>query len=181
MEYYTTREAMAVLDVTKVGLLYMIKKFSIRTKRIEHWNRLMVSRTDVDKLKDRPRRRRRSPTAVTVTRKTKQGYYERYHPTHLHANTSGYVPEHKLVMEAELGRALKPDEVVHHIDGDRTNNHPNNLRVYENQNEHIRLGHSLDAFWRKWCSRFVMKGTTKGLEKQFITELRSQVSGLLTD
>lgn len=36
---------------------------------------------------------------------------------------------HVVTMEERLGRRLKPDEVVHHIDGDKSNNHDSNLAL----------------------------------------------------
>jgi hypothetical protein len=36
---------------------------------------------------------------------------------------------HVVLMERRIGRRLLSDEVVHHIDGDRANNHPNNLAL----------------------------------------------------
>lgn len=48
-----------------------------------------------------------------------------------------YRPEHHLVMEAKLGRPLLKTEVVHHIDGDRLNNAPENLRLYQSNGEHL--------------------------------------------
>ena len=38
-------------------------------------------------------------------------------------------PAHRVIAEEQLGRPLAPDEVVHHIDGDKTNNAPENLQV----------------------------------------------------
>ncbi len=36
---------------------------------------------------------------------------------------------HRLVVERVLGHRLRPGQHVHHVDGDRTNNCPDNLRV----------------------------------------------------
>lgn len=52
---------------------------------------------------------------------------------------SRYIPEHRLVMERHLGRPLNPDEVVHHINHDKTDNRIENLQVMsraEHINEH---------------------------------------------
>lgn len=47
------------------------------------------------------------------------------------------VDEHRYIMEQHLGRKLKKDEVVHHIDGDKSNNNIYNLEVLM-RNEHSR-------------------------------------------
>ena len=57
-------------------------------------------------------------------------------PSHPGADANGYVREHRLVMEEKLGRYLRPEEVVHHIDGDPANNAPENLRLFPNQTAH---------------------------------------------
>jgi hypothetical protein len=58
-------------------------------------------------------------------------------PGHPHATKAGYVREHRLVMEQELGRYLEPAEVVDHIDGNRGNNDPANLRLFANNRDHL--------------------------------------------
>lgn len=55
------------------------------------------------------------------------------------ANKQGYVREHRLVMEQKIGRRLKPGEVVHHIDGNRSNNDPDNLELFASNGEHLRV------------------------------------------
>lgn len=45
--------------------------------------------------------------------------------------------EHRVRMEAHLGRSLRDDEVVHHRDGDKSNNEPSNPQVMS-QSEHAR-------------------------------------------
>lgn len=47
--------------------------------------------------------------------------------------------EHYLVMEQALGRPLKRTEVIHHIDGDKTNNKMENLKLCSGQSEHARI------------------------------------------
>lgn len=54
--------------------------------------------------------------------------------------------EHRVIAEQKIGRSLLPGEIVHHIDGNRFNNDPENLVVIT-QSAHAR-GHSLER-WRK--------------------------------
>ena len=46
------------------------------------------------------------------------------------------VHEHRVVAERILGRKLKSGEVVHHIDGNKRNNNPENLHIFSSQKEH---------------------------------------------
>jgi len=67
------------------------------------------------------------------------GYVYLYTPQHPIAHKNKY-PEHRLVMEAEIGRYLKSSEIIHHINGDKKDNRVSNL-VITNRSEHA-SGHS---------------------------------------
>lgn len=65
-----------------------------------------------------------------------RGYVLIWKPEHPQSNSKGYVKEHRLVMEKKLGRFLKENEVVHHIDFNKKNNLVNNLMLFKSQSEH---------------------------------------------
>lgn len=58
------------------------------------------------------------------------GYLMVRMPDHPRARTQGYVFEHILVMEARLGRMLFVDESVHHKNGIRDDNSPEDLELW---------------------------------------------------
>lgn len=96
-----------------------------------------------------------------------KGYIYIYCPDHPNCTKQRYVSEHRLVMEEKLGRYLLPTEVVHHKDGDRQNNDPNNLEVFQTNGEHLkheltgkipnispegrkRISEANQERWRRW-------------------------------
>lgn len=56
---------------------------------------------------------------------------------------------HRVVAEIKLGRPLRPGEIVHHIDGDKRNNDPDNIRVYASQADHARYHAKMQAFFAR--------------------------------
>ena len=58
------------------------------------------------------------------------GYVQILCPGHPAAYNGRYVPEHRLVIEAKLGRYLFPNETIHHRNGVRDDNRPENLEVW---------------------------------------------------
>lgn len=76
----------------------------------------------------------------------KTGYIYIYAPDNPNATKSGYVFEHRLVMEEKIGRHLDSSEIVHHIDGNKSNNHPDNLELKTNGrhiSEHFKASHEV--------------------------------------
>jgi len=59
-----------------------------------------------------------------------QGYVLIKKPEHHLADADGYVPEHRLVWEETHNQLLPEDWVVHHVNGIKSDNRPDNLVAY---------------------------------------------------
>ena len=87
--------------------------------------------------------------------KHSKGYWLIYRPTHPHASGSGYIPEHRLIIENILGEYPNPLTTdVHHKDANVKNNNINNLQLVTKK-EHRRFHAGwqiIDGEWWKTCT-----------------------------
>lgn len=64
---------------------------------------------------------------------------------HPNATTTGWVLEHRLIMEEKIGRYLKKEELVHHINMIKSDNRIENLYICSGASEHKSAHASLNS------------------------------------
>ena len=64
-------------------------------------------------------------------RKTSKGYVTLYRPGEEGTDKNGMIMEHRYLMAQHIGRPIAPDEAVHHINGVKTDNRIENLRLMD--------------------------------------------------
>lgn len=74
--------------------------------------------------------------------KTTDNYVKVRALNHPFADSAGNVMQHRLVVEAALGRYLQPEETVHHKNGIKNDNRLENLELLESRYAHV-LEHSI--------------------------------------
>lgn len=74
------------------------------------------------------------------------GYLEIYIPEHPFANKLKLIAEHRLIVEKKIGRYLKPEEIVHHIDENKLNNKIENLMLFKSNQKHTKFHTKIKQF-----------------------------------
>jgi hypothetical protein len=74
-----------------------------------------------------------------IKMKDKSGYIKVQYPKHPFADEKGYIWEHRLVVEKRVGRILRKEEVIHHINTNKEDNSLKNLMLFPTQKEHMKF------------------------------------------
>jgi hypothetical protein len=92
-----------------------------------------------------------------------RGYRYVVFKDHPHATARGIVLEHRLVMEKHLGRYLKTEEVVHHINGNRLDNRIENLELVSSKSAHRSLHESEKVYYLDGFKDYIIKRYSEGV------------------
>lgn len=76
-----------------------------------------------------------TPIATEKSHRTRtvEGYVKVYDPSHPNAQKRGWILEHVKVMSEILGRPLDGKETVHHVNGVKDDNRPENLQLWSSR------------------------------------------------
>lgn len=153
----TIREVANILGISTGSVYNYLHKFGIKTREpnkgfLGHTHsktaREKISKAHKGKAVSDKTKKKISEahkiSGIGHKKKRSDGYIAVYYPDHPKSNKAGYIMEHDLIMERMIGRHLKDDEVVHHVNGIKDDNRMENLilmKFKEHSGHHMKKRH----------------------------------------
>lgn len=150
---YSIQDISIILDMS-VGKIYkFFKLYNIPTRKsLSQKAKKQISKSNKghipynkgknlsEETKQKMSKKRKEKYSVGIGHKKqrKDGYIAIYFPEHPMSSKNGYIMEHDLIMECNIGRWLREDEVVHHKNHIKNDNRIENLQLMTFK-EHARL------------------------------------------
>lgn len=154
-QYYIT-EKMTISEISKIlnmaqGKIYnFLKKYDIPTrnhretgmtgKHLTEEHKKIISMTHKGKKwsEETLEKQKIAQNKGIGRKELHNGYVRIYFPSHPKSDKRGWILEHDLIMECNIGRWLDKDEVVHHKNGIKDDNRLENLELMK-RSEHMKL------------------------------------------
>lgn len=106
-------------------------KFAARREKHVETRKCAHCGTEFEKTRYKPQRYCSEPCRKRGEARAKDGAWRRTPQGYIVSSIRGRtVMQHRVVMEQKLGRELRPYENVHHINGKRDDNRPENLELW---------------------------------------------------
>jgi transcriptional regulator with XRE-family HTH domain len=137
------------------------------------YDKQFCSRACANQSKSQNQMGENAPNYLGGRHTTVKGYVRILMPDHPQADNSGYILEHRYVMQQHLGRLLHKSETVHHKNGNRQDNRIENLELRQGSHGHGATHKHCDT-----CTCFEReRNQVEQLQKR-IAELEERIIGL---
>jgi len=146
VERLSTVKIAELCNISSQTILRWLRRFKIKTRTISEacmgrvpWNKGIETPEEVKQKIKKAQVGSKSKNWKGGRLRTSEGYILIWKPEHPFADKKGYVLEHRLVMERILGRYLKREETLHHKNGIKDDNRPENLKLFSSHGLHLAL------------------------------------------